>query len=199
MELNALNKYLEATQDHLGVEGERYGGGFRAIVAHREATDFLFNMLEADDFRGTETQAFLSENPLFPSAHGATPQEALQRLDAKIGILFQFEPGTGSYKWEARSRFVLQAQYDAEPEEPRSYYDVSWEDIVQDLRSNQAYYYESAKSDCGNSVKRDLHALITFKYEGEFASLADLKFWAMDAHLAIQKNNPADLEDDAAS
>lgn len=25
------------------------------------------------------------------------------------------------------------------------------------------------------------------------------EFWAMDAHLAIQKNNPEDLEDDAAS
>ncbi|QOI07911.1 hypothetical protein [Pseudomonas savastanoi] len=174
MELNALNKYLEATQDHLGVEGERYGGGFRAIVAHRSATDFLFDMLEGDDFRGTETQAFLGENPLFPSARGATPQEALQRLDAKIGILYQFEPSTGAYKWEARRRFVLQAQYDGEPDEARSCYDVSWLDIVQDLRSKELYYYESAKSDCGESVKRDLHALITFKYEGEFASLIDL-------------------------
>nr|WP_290467295.1 hypothetical protein [Pseudomonas fluorescens] len=25
------------------------------------------------------------------------------------------------------------------------------------------------------------------------------EFWAMDAHLAIQKNNPADLEDDSAA
>ncbi|WP_205417988.1 hypothetical protein, partial [Pseudomonas savastanoi] len=56
----------------------------------------------------------------------------------------------------------------------RSCYDVSWLDIVQDLRSKELYYYESAKSDCGESVKRDLHALITFKYEGEFASLIDL-------------------------
>lgn len=46
MDLDALNKYLEATQDHLGVEDQRYGGGFRAIVAHRSATDFLFDMLE---------------------------------------------------------------------------------------------------------------------------------------------------------
>ncbi|TCV51405.1 hypothetical protein [Pseudomonas sp. 460] len=173
MELNALNKYLEATQDHLGVEGERYGGGFRAIVAHRSATDFLFDMLGGDDFQGTETQAFLGDNPLFPSARGATPQEALQKLDAKIGLLYQFEPNNGAYKWKAQSRFVLKAQYDAEPGEARGWYDVSWTDIVQDLRSNELYYYEDAKSNCGDTVKRDLHALVSFKYEGEFASLAD--------------------------
>lgn len=173
MELNALNKYLEATQDHLGVEGERYGGGFRAIVAHRSATDFLFDMLEGDDFQGTETQAFLGDNPLFPSAHGATPQEALQKLDTKIGLLYQFEPSPCGYKWKAKSRFVLRAQYDAEPGEARGWYDVSWSDIVQDLRSNELYYYEDAKSKCGDSVRRDLHALVSFKYEGEFASLAN--------------------------
>lgn len=47
--MEALNKYLEATQHHLGVEGERYGGGFRAIVAPRPATEFSFGMLEGDD------------------------------------------------------------------------------------------------------------------------------------------------------
>nr|WP_192963495.1 hypothetical protein [Pseudomonas fluorescens]CEK42338.1 hypothetical protein PQBR57_0385 [Pseudomonas fluorescens SBW25] len=173
MDLIALCKYLEATQDHLGVESERYGGGFRAIVAHRSATDFLFDMLEGDDFQGTETQAFLGDNPLFPSAHGATPQEALQKLDAKIGLLYQFEPSPSGYKWIAKRRFVLKAQYDTEPGEERGWYDVSWSDIVQDLRSNKLYYYEDAKSKCGDSVRRDLHALVSFKYEGEFASLAD--------------------------
>lgn len=174
MELDALNKYLEATQDHLGVEDQRYGGGFRAIVAHRSATDFLFGMLDGGDFEATEAMAFLGDNPLFPSAIGATPQEALQNLSAKLGLLYQFETSTGAFKWKATSRFQLKAQYDADPGEDRGWYDVSWLDIVQDLRSKELYYYESAKSDCGESVKRDLHALITFKYEGEFASLIDL-------------------------
>ncbi len=49
MTLDALNKYLEATQDHLGVEDQRYGGGFRAIVAHRSAANFLFDKLEGSD------------------------------------------------------------------------------------------------------------------------------------------------------
>lgn len=173
MELNALNKYLEATQDHLGVEGERYGGGFRAIVAHRSATDFLFDMLGGDDFQGTETQAFLGDNPLFPSAYGATPQEALQKLDAKIGLLYQFEPSKGAYKWKAQSRFVLKAQYDADPGEARGWYDVSWSDIVNDLQSNSSYFYDDSKAKCSDVVRRDLHALVSFKYEGEFASLAD--------------------------
>ncbi|MDH4602424.1 MULTISPECIES: hypothetical protein [Pseudomonas syringae group] len=30
------------------------------------------------------------------------------------------------------------------------------------------------------------------------ANIDWFEFWAMDAHLAIQKNNPADLEEDAA-
>lgn len=96
-------------------------------------------MLEGDDFQGTETQAFLGDNPLFPSAYGATPQEALQKLDAKIGLLYQFEPSTSRSRWKAKSRFVLKAQYDAEPGEARGWYDVSWSDIVQDLRSNEHY------------------------------------------------------------
>jgi hypothetical protein len=171
MELNALNKYLEATQDHLGVEGERYGGGFRAIVAHRSATDFLFDMLEGDDIQGTETQAFFGDNPLFPAAYGATPQEALQKLDQKIGLMYQFEPGNGEFGWEAKRRFVLKAQYDADDGEERGWYDVSWTDIVDNLKSTSTYYYENSKAQCGDSEKRDLHALVSFQYEGHFASL----------------------------
>lgn len=122
---DSLNKYLEATQDHLGVEGERYGGGFRAIVAHRSATDFLFGMLEGSDLEGTEAQAFLGENPLFPSAWGKTPLEALQKLDAKLGILYLFEPTPKrAYTWEAHPQFELKAQYDAEPSEVQTWYNV---------------------------------------------------------------------------
>lgn len=175
MELDSLNKYLEATQDHLGVEGERYGGGFRAIVAHRSAIDFLFDMLEGDDIQGTEAQAFLGENPLFPSAWGATPQEAIQKLDEKLGLLYKFEPSSSVYRWTAQNRFSLKAQYDAdEPGEERGWYDVSWVNIVHDLKSRSSYFYEDSKRSCGDSIKRDLNALISFKYDGEFASLMAL-------------------------
>lgn len=172
---DSLNKYLEATQDHLGVEGERYGGGFRAIVAHRSATDFLFGMLEGSDLEGTEAQAFLGENPLFPSAWGKTPLEALQKLDAKLGILYRFEPTPKrAYTWEAHPQFELKAQYDAEPSEVQTWYDVRWLEVVQDLQSDSIYYYEYSKEHCGLREKRDLHALLNFKYEGEFAHLANL-------------------------
>lgn len=171
MELDALNKYLEATQDHLGVEDQRYGGGFRAIVAHRSAADFLFDMLEGDDFQGTEAMAFLGDNPLFPSATGKTPQEALEKLNAKLGLLYSFEPSASVYKWKAIRRFELKAQYNAEPGKERGWYDVSWVDIVGDLKSSSLYWYEDSKASCSDSEKRDLHALINFKYEGPFEDL----------------------------
>lgn len=172
MTLDNVNKYLSATADHLGVEEERYGGGFRAIVAPRAAADFLFGMLEGDDLQGTEAQAFLEENPLFPSAHGESPAEALQRLDAKLGLLYHFESGTNRTGWMATRRFELKAQYDAEPGEEPAWYDVRWGDIVEDLRlSNAAYYYQSSVESCSTTEKRDLHALIHFEYEGAFAAL----------------------------
>lgn len=174
MEMEALNKYLEATQHHLGVEGERYGGGFRAIVAHRLAADFLFDKLDGDDYEATEAQAFLGENPLFPSAWGNTPQEAIKKLNAKIALLYEFVPTSDVYKCKAQARFELKAQYDAAPGEDRGWYNVSWNDIVKDLQSESIYYYEASKEKCGNSVKRDLHALRNFNYDGEFAVLAEL-------------------------
>ncbi|WP_449122207.1 hypothetical protein [Pseudomonas viridiflava] len=171
MYLDALNKYLEATQDHLGVEDQRYGGGFRAIVAHRSTTDFLFDMLGGDDFQATEAMAFLGDNPLFPSATGKTPQEALQSLNAKLELLYTFEPSASVYKWTAIRRFELKAQYRADPGEERGWYDVSWVDIVADLKSSSLYYYEDSKAGCSDIEKRGLHALINFKYDGLFAGL----------------------------
>lgn len=172
MDLDALNKYFKATDEYLGVEGQRYGGGFRAIVAHRSTVEFLFDKLGGDDFEGTQAQFFLGENYLFPSSLGATPQEALQKLNAKIGLLYRFEPGTSKFSLEAIRRFELKAQYDVDPGEEQSWYDVTWEKIVNDLRSNELHFYEDSKDNCGVSVKRDLHALISFKYEGELGTLA---------------------------
>lgn len=172
--MDSLNKYLDATQHHLGVEGERYGGGFRAIVAPRQATDFLFGMLEGDDIEGTQAQFFLGENPLFPSAYGSTPQEAMQRLDVKLSLLYRFEPASSGYKWKIEEQFELKANYDADPGEKPSSYQVSWGDIVQDLNSASDYFYESAKECCNSTEKRDLHALVNFKYEGIFANLRNI-------------------------
>lgn len=172
--MNSLNKYLEATQHHLGVEGERYGGGFRAIVAPRQATEFLFGMLEGDDIEGTQAQFFLGENPLFPSAHGSTPQEAMQKLDTKLSLLYRFESTSSVYKWKIEEQFELKASHDAEPGESPSRYQVSWGDIVQDLNSTSGYFYESAKERCSSTQRRDLHALVNFKYEGIFANLRNI-------------------------
>lgn len=169
--MEALNKYLEATQHHLGVEGERYGGGFRAIVAPRPATEFLFGMLEGDDIEGTEAQFFLSENPLFPSAYGSTPQEALQKLNVKLSLLYHFVEASGAYKWSAEPLFELKAQYDSDPGEEPGTYQVSWGDVVQDLQSDSDYFYEHEKQKCNRTVNRDLHALVNFNYDGPFALL----------------------------
>ena len=173
MDLDALNKYLAATQAHLGIEDQRYGGGFRAIVAHRSTTDFLFDMLDGDDFQGTEAMYFLEENYLFPSSCGATAQLALEKLNAKIGLLYKFEQGPSKFTLNAIRRFKLKAQYDVDPGEELSWYDVTWERVVDDLRSKELHFYQDSKNNCGVSVRRDLHALISFKYEGEFASLAE--------------------------
>lgn len=173
MKLDALNKYLEATQDHLGLEDQRYGGGFRAIVTDRSAAEFLFEKLAGGDFDGTEAQHFLDDNPLFPSATGKTPQDALQRLSDKLELLYQFEPNSGVYKWTAVPRFKLQAQYDSDPSESGRY-DVCWNNIVDDLESDALNFYESCKNECSDQVRRDLHALINFKYEGIFANLKSM-------------------------
>lgn len=172
--MDSLNKYLEATQHHLGVEGERYGGGFRAIVAPRPATDFLFDMLEGGDIEGTQAQFFLGENPLFPSAYGRTPHEALQKLDAKLALLYRFESVSSVFKWRIEPLFELKANYDADPGETPSTYQVSWADVVQDLQSNSDYFYEHEKERSSPTVNRDLYALVNFKYEGPFAQLRNI-------------------------
>ncbi|CAB3920223.1 Uncharacterised protein [Achromobacter xylosoxidans] len=167
-----LNKYLAASSDHLGVERERYGGDFRAIAAPRPATEFLFSMLEGSDIEGTEAQGFLWSNPLFPATQGDTPTEALARLDAKLGLLYRFEPGPGGTGWIAVRQFTLLAQYDGEPGEAPESYDVRWGDIIEDLQNSRStYFYEDCVKACSATRQRDLHALIHFDYTGAFASL----------------------------
>ena len=167
-----LNKYLTASSAHLGVEQERYGGDFRAIVAPRPATEFLFRMLEGGDVEGTEAQEFLWSNPLFPTASGNTPTVALARLDAKLGLLYRFAPWPQGAGWTALPQFTLRAQFDGEPGDAPEWYDVRWEDIVRDLRvSPSRFFYQSSVAACSATRQRDLHALVNFEYAGAFASL----------------------------
>jgi hypothetical protein len=128
-------------------------------------------MLEGDDFAGTQAQAFLGDNPLFPSAHGTTPTEALQKLDAKLQILYRFEPRASVSKWEAVPLFDLRAEYDAAPGETVSTYQVVLSDVVQDLRTGSLHFYDDAMAASNARYKRDLHALVNFKYESAFAQL----------------------------
>lgn len=172
--METLNKYLEATQHHLGVEGERYGGGFRAIVAPRPSVDFLFGMLEGDDNDGTQAQFFFADNPLFPAAYGETPLQAIEKLDAKLSILYRMVADQGVYKWRAEPQFRLLANYDSEPGEVPQAYPVAWADIVDDLGGQSTYFYEGAKDICSATNKRDLHALVNFEYDGPLALLREV-------------------------
>ena len=174
--MESLEKYLAATGHHLGVEGERYGGGYRALVLNRFDADFLFGMLEGNDFEGTQAQAFFGANPLFPATHAATPTQAIRNLDAKLSIMYRFEPNDGVVPWLAVPQFELRAEYDGDPDddETTSSYEVQWGDVVQDLRGGGAYFYESARDESTSEHKRDLHALVNFKYEGAFAQLVNL-------------------------
>lgn len=172
--MESINKYIEATQHHLGVEGERYGSGYRAIVAPRPSIEFLFGKLEGDDLDGTEAQSFFAENPLFPSAWGETVSEALEKLNAKLAILYHLEASDSVYKWRAEPKFSLLANYDPNPGKAPLTYQVSWADVVDDLFGHSAYFYEAAKASCSATHKRDLHALLNFNYEGEFSGLRDI-------------------------
>lgn len=172
--LENIDKYLKATSYHLGVEDERYGGGFRAIIAHRCWVDFLLGMLEGDDIGGNQAQHFFAENPLFPAAYGETPTKALENLDKKIGVLYRFERKKGSYEWKALPQFSLKAEHDCDPNEEQTFYDVDWNEIVSDLRSSSPYFYETSKKEANSRNKRDLFALINFEYQGEFKGLHKL-------------------------
>lgn len=169
--MEALNKYLAATGHHLGIEEERYGGAFRAIVANRADADFLFDKLEGNDIEGTQAQFFLWGNPLFPAASGATPSEAIQKLDAKIAIMYRFESHSGVSKWKAIPQFCLRAECDAEPGYKVETYEVEWSGVIEDMRGNDDYFYDAAKEACTLSDRRNLHALVNFQYQGDFAKL----------------------------
>ncbi|MEZ8028557.1 hypothetical protein [Enterovibrio norvegicus] len=169
--MDQIQKYLEAEGGHFAVEQERYGGSYRAIVCHRSACEFIFDNLEGDDLEGTQMQSFFWDNPLFPSATGNTTQEAIASLDAKLKVLYTFKQDQGARKWKAIPNFELKATHDCEDGEDQTQYDVSWLDIINDLDDAGRWFYEEAKEEATSSHRRDLHALINFKYTGDFLSL----------------------------
>lgn len=171
MNMDAIYKYLESQGGHFAVEQERYGGGYRAIVCHRSACDFVFDMLEGDDIEGTQMQFFLGDNPLFPTATGSNVQEAVTKLDSKLNLLYTFEQSDGIRKWKALPNFELKALHDCEDGEEQTYYDVSWLDIINDLYGAGKWFYEQAKEEATPSHRRDLHALVNFEYTGDVLSL----------------------------
>ena len=163
-----INRYLEATGNHLGVEGWRYGSGYFAIILHRSSVDFLFNKLEGDDFAAAEAYAFLSECTLIPFSCGSSPQQALKRLNAKLGALYKFESkDAGNEGWKELPNFHLVAEHDIDPGEEQTFYEVEWDSVIQDISGRGTYFYSDAKRKCSARINRDLHALINFKWPEE--------------------------------
>lgn len=170
--MEIITKYLESEGGQFAVEQERYGGLYRAIVCHRSACDFIFDNLDGDDLDGTQMQSFFWDNALFPSATGNTVQEAVENLESKLKILYTFEKQSGVKKWVALRNFELKAPYDCDDDEDQTFYDVSWLDIINDLKLvSSRYFYESAKEQSSQTKRRDLHALVNFKYTDDFLSL----------------------------
>lgn len=159
-----INRYLEATFGHLGVEKERYGSCITVVVGHRDCVNFIFDKLDGSDSDATEMQQFLGDNPLFPYESGHTVIEALNKLDHKLGVLYFFEKDSTDLRWRATRKFDLRAEHDIESGEEQTYYDVDWNDVINDLKVNSPYYYGAAKRDASTRNRRDLHALLNFTY-----------------------------------
>jgi hypothetical protein len=158
-----IDKYLAATEYFLGVENQRYGGGYLAIVSNRYNVSWLFELLESDDFDFAQANLFLCENPIFPSAHGETASSALIELDKKLSMSFDF-PSEG----EVEPKFKLEAKYDDSEEK----FPVSWNDIMDDLhiaykQHAGSFFYEEAKKNCSTNHLKCLYSLINcdFRFE----------------------------------
>ncbi|MGD8165355.1 hypothetical protein [Pantoea sp. FN0307] len=172
--MDNIFKYLEAVPHHLGVENRRFGYGFTAVILDMKSAEFVFDMLSSRD-SAYDMQSFLVENPLFPAAQGDTPEAALTRLNAKLGLLYDFKESGGVYRWSAKEKFELSAQCDQEEGEPLSFYSVSWSDVVSDLESAWKEqgdgFYEHALKNSSLVKMRDFHALSHFSYQGAFSEL----------------------------
>ena len=170
-----IDRYLSATDQHLGIEAMAYYPiGYGAMVADRGSVKFLFELLYCHGPDAIETGQFLQTHPLFSAAFGATAAETLDNLDRKLGLLYTFT--YHERRWQAMPRFSLQAPADVAPwdapgEDPGAN-PVSWDDIVNDIRrEQQAFVLGALEANCSTTFCRDLHALVTFHYDGEFAVL----------------------------
>lgn len=175
MNLENLDKYIEATNAYLGLHKEKYCGRYIAICLNRFGVEFLFEQLNGNDHELMECQDFLYDNPLFPFANGKTPTEALVNLDLKLGVLYSFHAQSDSTKVTALKNFELKAEHDIDEGDKQTYYEVDWNGIVSDLDSPSKGFYSSAKEKANNRVNRDLFALLNFKYDGVFAQLSERK------------------------
>lgn len=77
---------------------ERYGGAWRALVADDiEDAAFMERELTTDDTAAVEMQRYLAlAGPLFPTATGTTPTDALTQLRDRLARVSDFET------WRAR-------------------------------------------------------------------------------------------------
>lgn len=116
-------------------------------------------------------QNFFWDNALFPSAIGNTIKEASDHLDSKLSVLYTFEQQSGGRKWRAIPNFELKAAHDCSDDKEQTFYDVSWLDIINDLKGTGTWFYDEAKEQASPTELRDLHALINFKYIGNLSSL----------------------------
>jgi hypothetical protein len=156
-----LEAYLDKMDMPLAIEQERYGGGYRAIILHRGWTEWIFNNLSGDDNDGTEAQALLS-NQLLPTSYGNSLEQCLRRLSAKLEALYEItdEP----YRNGVKRKFKLVAECDVALGEEIEFYDVEFEDVIQNCSGYGSYWYEKAVDESTNKVNRELHALVNFKW-----------------------------------
>lgn len=163
--LKNIEKYLDATSQFLGVQSERYGSGYRAIVGLHSDVTWLTDVLTDPGDGGVQLQFFLGANPLFPASWGETATKALENLNHKLGLLYEFIPAQGkSTKWECRLNVEIMAECDTASGEATEMYKVNWFDVVADLREayskeGDTYFYEIAENVCDRRRYRNLHAL----------------------------------------
>jgi hypothetical protein len=158
-----INKYLNVSGYFLGVEDQRYGGGYRAIIGNRYKVNWLFELMECDGFDSEQVETFLCENPIFPSSYGENVSSALIALDKKLSMIFDFTP-----EGKANPKFNLEAEYDDSTEK----FTVSWNDIMDDVCSayeqhKGGFFYEEAKKNCSTSKLKCLYSLINCNFRFE--------------------------------
>ena len=160
-ELTFLDAYSKKMGVSLIVDQERYGGSYTAIVMHMDWATWILDKLEGDDFDCTQAQYLLS-NQLLPVASGNSLSQALRRLNGKLEALYSITDEDG--RNGVKRKFSLVAEHDVKDGEAQTFYDVDFNDVVNDCRGNKTYWYDESVDQCSNKIKRDLHAVINFDW-----------------------------------